>query len=209
MVHVVLEKCASSFPDTPRPYKSRQSQGIFIAESGSGLISRRGNVRYSLPTMSKQIVSSVQDDDFMVGLHNCGNTKKLVRVSMLATGALSLPLIGQCCRYGRVSYRSILKISWSSEISIRASSSRHVLRMRSEWRRRKIFCGKVHTSYSNYIPSSGLRILYRPERRWPNIQAYFHGAGSHSRRREPMEFKQEESLKKWSEITLGNAMTNR
>lgn len=85
MVHIVLEKCTQFLISYAKAYKAAGTQGIFIAEPAAGLISPAQCEEFSSRYVSR-IVAAVQDENFMVVLHNCGNTKKLVS-TMLSTGA--------------------------------------------------------------------------------------------------------------------------
>jgi uroporphyrinogen decarboxylase len=85
MVHTVLEKCTQFLIGYAKAYKAVGTQGIFIAEPAAGLISPAQCEEFSSRYVSR-IVAAIQDENFMVVLHNCGNTKKLVP-TMLSTGA--------------------------------------------------------------------------------------------------------------------------
>jgi uroporphyrinogen decarboxylase len=85
MVHDILEKCTRFLINYANAFKATGTQGIFIAEPTAGLVSPRQCDEFSSRYVSR-IVAEVQDENFMVVLHNCGNTKKLVP-SMLSTGA--------------------------------------------------------------------------------------------------------------------------
>jgi len=84
-VHIVLEKSTRFLTDYARAYKAAGVQGIVIAEPAAGLISPAHCDEFSSRYV-KQIVDAVQDENFMVVLHNCGNTMKLIP-SMLSTNA--------------------------------------------------------------------------------------------------------------------------
>lgn len=88
MVHILLEKCTAFLISYAKAYKAAGTQGIFIAEPAAGLISPAQCEEFSSRYVSR-IVSEVQDDNFMVVLHNCGNTKKLIP-AMLSTGVQGL-----------------------------------------------------------------------------------------------------------------------
>jgi uroporphyrinogen decarboxylase len=88
MVHIVLDKCTQFLIDYAKAYKKAGTQGIFIAEPAAGLISPEQCDEFSSRYV-RRIVAAVQDEHFMVVLHNCGNTKKLVP-SMLSTQAQGL-----------------------------------------------------------------------------------------------------------------------
>lgn len=88
LVHTVLEKCALFLIEYAKAFKEAGANGIIIAEPAAGLISPQQCSVFSSQYI-KRIVEAVQDDYFMVVLHNCGNTKQLVS-SMLSTGAMGL-----------------------------------------------------------------------------------------------------------------------
>ena len=86
LVHLVLEKCTRFLIEYSRAFKAAGTNGIVIAEPVAGLLSPAQCDEFSSQYV-KRIVEAVQDDNFMVVVHNCGNTVKLVP-SMLATGAM-------------------------------------------------------------------------------------------------------------------------
>ena len=88
IVHIVLEKCTNFLIKYARAFKNAGANGIIIAEPASGLLSPEMCTNFS-SNYVKKIVEAVQDDNFIVILHNCGNTVKLVP-SMLSTGAIGL-----------------------------------------------------------------------------------------------------------------------
>lgn len=88
MVHIVLEKATTFLAEYAKAFKNAGANGIIIAEPAAGLLSPDQCVEFSSRYV-KQIVDAVQDDHFIVVLHNCGNTTKLVS-SLLSTGALAL-----------------------------------------------------------------------------------------------------------------------
>ena len=59
--------------------------GVIIAEPAAGLLSDEDCMQFSSKYV-RRIVESVQDDAFMVVLHNCGNTGQCT-AAMVATGA--------------------------------------------------------------------------------------------------------------------------
>lgn len=86
MVHTVLKKCTSFLVEYAKAFKNVGANGIIIAEPASGLLSPEMCTEFSSKYV-KQIVDAVQDESFMVILHNCGNTKALVP-SLLSTGSM-------------------------------------------------------------------------------------------------------------------------
>lgn len=85
-VHIVLEKATTFLAAYARAFKEAGANGIIMAEPAAGLLSPEQCAEFS-SVYVKSIVDAVQDDNFMVMLHNCGNTVKLVP-SMLSTGAM-------------------------------------------------------------------------------------------------------------------------
>lgn len=79
----LLKKCTAFLSDYARAYKQAGADGIVIAEPAAGLLSADTCMDFS-SVYVKQIVDAVQDDTFIVILHNCGNTVPLVP-SMLTT----------------------------------------------------------------------------------------------------------------------------
>lgn len=85
MVHVVLEKATVFLKNYLSEIKKTGVKGIVLAEPLAGLLSPAANEEFSTPYV-KELIDAIQDDDFLVILHNCGNTVKQME-SMLTTGA--------------------------------------------------------------------------------------------------------------------------
>jgi uroporphyrinogen decarboxylase len=84
-VHIVLEKCTTFLKKYAEAFKAAGANGILIAEPVAGLMSPKFCDEFSSQYV-KKIVDELQDKNFAVILHNCGNTVKLVD-SMVSTGA--------------------------------------------------------------------------------------------------------------------------
>lgn len=84
-IHELLNKITSFLIDYAREYKKRGTAGIIIAEPAAGLLYPEACTEFS-SLYVKKIVDAVQDDSFMVVLHNCGNTLPLLS-SMLLSGS--------------------------------------------------------------------------------------------------------------------------
>jgi uroporphyrinogen decarboxylase len=84
----LLDKCTAFLIDYCRAIKETGVEGVIIAEPAAGLISNDDCMAYSTPYI-KKIVEAVQDDSFIVILHNCGNTGQCTQ-AMVATGACGL-----------------------------------------------------------------------------------------------------------------------
>ncbi|MDR2036966.1 MAG: uroporphyrinogen decarboxylase family protein [Bacteroidales bacterium] len=81
----LLSKCSSFLTDYCLEIKKQGVNGVIIAEPAAGLLSVEGcdefSSQYIIP-----IIKAVQDDSFIVVLHNCGNTGHCTS-AMLNTGA--------------------------------------------------------------------------------------------------------------------------
>ena len=86
IIHMLLDKCTAFLIDYAKAFKAAGANGIIIAEPAAGLLSPEQCTEFSSKYV-KKIVDAVQDNHFMVILHNCGNTVKLIP-SLLSTGAM-------------------------------------------------------------------------------------------------------------------------
>lgn len=72
-VTLLLDKCTEFILKYVQAMKETGISGVIMAEPAAGLISNDDCNAYSTAYV-KKIVDAVQDDSFMVILHNCGNT---------------------------------------------------------------------------------------------------------------------------------------
>ncbi|MBE7021608.1 MAG: methyltransferase [Ruminococcaceae bacterium] len=86
MVHTVLEKATAFIIEYCKAYKAAGANGIMLAEPVAGLLSPALESEFSSPYV-KKIVDSVQDDNFIVIYHNCGDNTIAMIDSILATGS--------------------------------------------------------------------------------------------------------------------------
>ena len=85
MVHTVLNKTVEFLIGFAKRYKAAGANGILIAEPVAGLLSPAQVDEFSTP-YCKQIVDAIQEDDFIAGYHNCGQTIKQA-ASIMKIGA--------------------------------------------------------------------------------------------------------------------------
>ncbi|HQP49726.1 MAG TPA: uroporphyrinogen decarboxylase family protein [Spirochaetota bacterium] len=88
MLHRVLNKTTEFLVNYARGFKAAGANGIVIAEPAAGLISPVYCDAFSSHYVSS-IVDAVQDEEFMVVLHNCGGSG-IHAASMASTGAAGL-----------------------------------------------------------------------------------------------------------------------
>ena len=86
MVHTVLSKVTEFTVNYCRAYKEVGANGVVIAEPVAGLLSPALNEEFSTPYV-KQIVDAVQDENFIVIYHNCGDNVIRMIDSILETGS--------------------------------------------------------------------------------------------------------------------------
>lgn len=88
LAHAVLEKCTEFLMGYVRAFKEAGADGVVMAEPAAGLISPAFCHTFSSEYI-KRIVDEVQTENFIVILHNCGNTEGLI-TPMLYTGCKAL-----------------------------------------------------------------------------------------------------------------------
>ena len=86
MVHTVLEKATEFLVEYARTYKAVGANGILLAEPVAGLLSPKLEAEFSSPYV-KKIVDAVQDEEFLLIYHNCGDNTPAMVPSILSTGA--------------------------------------------------------------------------------------------------------------------------
>lgn len=102
MVHRTLQKTTAFIIQYINGYKAVGAHGVVIAEPAAGLLSPELIEAFS-SIYVKKIVDEVQDDDFIVIYHNCGNVIPLMD-SILSTGSAAY-------HFGNsVSMREVLKL---------------------------------------------------------------------------------------------------
>lgn len=87
-IHLLLEKCTEFILSYCKALKSIGAAGVVIAEPAAGLLSNEDCMQFSTRYV-KQLVDTLQDDTFLIILHNCGNSGQCTP-AMLASGASAL-----------------------------------------------------------------------------------------------------------------------
>jgi len=87
MVHVTMEKTTQFLIDYIRAYKEQTgANGVVMAEPLTGLLSPELAEEFSEPYV-RRIIEAVQDENFIVIYHNCGDNVLLMIDSILRVGA--------------------------------------------------------------------------------------------------------------------------
>ncbi|MDD2298112.1 MAG: uroporphyrinogen decarboxylase family protein [Fermentimonas sp.] len=85
---LLLSKCTEFLIKYCRALKATGTAGVIMAEPAAGLLSNEDCMNYS-SYFVKQVVDAVQDDDFTLILHNCGNSGQCTN-AMIESGANAL-----------------------------------------------------------------------------------------------------------------------
>ena len=166
MVHTVLDKATQFLVEYARAYKSAGADGIVMAEPVSGLLSPALEEEFSAPYV-KRIIDAVQDEDFVLIYHNCGdNTPHMVK-SFLSFGAAAY-------HFGNaIDMKEMLDKIPSDVLVMGNVDPAGVLRMGNAEtvREATIEIMEKCCSYPNFVISSGCDIP--PMTPWENIDAFF------------------------------------
>lgn len=86
MVHTVMEKCTAFLIEYAKAYRAAGANGIMMAEPVAGLLSPSLEEEFAAPYV-KKIIDAVQDEEFIVIYHNCGDNIAHMADSIFANGA--------------------------------------------------------------------------------------------------------------------------
>lgn len=78
LVETVLEKVTEFLCEYAKAFKAAGANGVVMAEPAAGLLSPNLINEFSTPYVNK-IREAVEDDEFMVIYHNCGNVEPLMK----------------------------------------------------------------------------------------------------------------------------------
>ena len=92
--HTLLAKCTQFIEKYCEALKLTGANGVLMAEPAAGLLSNDDCLTFSSQYV-KRIVDRVQDDGFIVVLHNCGNQGHCTK-AMVATGAAAYHFGNKC-----------------------------------------------------------------------------------------------------------------
>ena len=92
--HTLLQTCTDFIEKYCLALKETGANGVVMAEPAAGLMSNDDCLTFSSQYV-RRIVERVQDDTFMVVLHNCGNTGHCTK-AMVATGAAAYHFGNKC-----------------------------------------------------------------------------------------------------------------
>ena len=166
MVHLVLEKVTDFLTEYAKAYKEAGADGIVMAEPVAGLLSPTLEEEFSSPYI-KKIVEAVQDDNFIVIYHNCGDNVPLMLDSILTTGSAAY-------HFGNaVDMVDIISKVPEDTVVMGNVDPAGVLRMGNPEVVREVTLALLEkcAKYPNFVLSSGCDIP--PMTPWENIEAFF------------------------------------
>lgn len=166
MVHTVLEKATEFLIAYAQAYKEAGANGIMMAEPVAGLLSPVLEEEFSSPYV-KKIVDAVQDDNFIVIYHNCGDNTPVMMESILSTGAAAYHFgnsVDMLDMLGRVPCDTVIMGNVDPAAQFRLGSPESIREATLAVMNR--CCG-----HPNFVISSGCDIP--PQSPWENIRAFF------------------------------------
>ena len=165
-VHIVLQKATDYLIAYGKAMKEAGADGIMMAEPLAGILSPSMANEFSVPYV-KQIIEELQDEDFALIYHNCGNSVSAMLPEIFSQGAAAY-------HFGNaVDMEEVLKAAPADALcmgnvdpaAIIAEGTPEMVTKATKELIQK--CG----AYSNFVPSSGCDIPAHAK--WENIQAFF------------------------------------
>ena len=167
MVHTVLEKVTAFLIEYAKAYKAVGANGVVMAEPVAGLLSPALEEEFSSPYV-KKIVDAVQDDNFVVIYHNCGDNVPKMLDSIMTTGCAAY-------HFGNAMdmEKDIIPQVSADTVVMGNIDPAGTLRMGSTDKVREETLGLLEkcSKYPNFVLSSGCDIP--PMTPWTNIDAFF------------------------------------
>jgi len=166
MVHIVLEKVTDFLIEYSKAYKAAGANGIVMAEPLAGLLSP-GLVEEFSSSYVKKIVNAVQDENFAIVYHNCGNATIPSINSILGTNATAFHFGDAIDMRDMMKYIPENIVAMGNISPSQQFKNGTVESITTETLSLLKDCAK----YPNFIISSGCDIP--PLSSWDNIQAFF------------------------------------
>ena len=165
-VHTVLDKATQYLITYGRAMKDAGADGIMMAEPLAGILSPDMADEFSMPYV-KRIIDELQDEDFAVLYHNCGNSVPQMLESIYRLGAAAYHF-GNAVDMAAIMAKTPVDILAMGNIDPAGEfASGTVESITAATRSLMEKCG----SYRNFVPSSGCDIPAHAK--WENIQAFF------------------------------------
>ena len=169
-VHTVMAKVTEFITNYCKAYKEVGANGVVIAEPVAGLLSPALAEEFSAPYV-KEIVDAVQDDEFIVIYHNCGDNTIRMIDSILSTGSAAYHFgnsIDMAEMMTHIPADTIAMGNVDPAAEFRNGTPDSI-------RRATLDVMEKCCKYPNFVISSGCDIP--PMSKWENIDAFFGAVG--------------------------------
>lgn len=166
MVHLVLEKATKFLTNYAHAYKKVGASGIVMAEPLAGLLSPALAKEFSNPYV-KRIIDAVQDENFLVIYHNCGESAAKMVGDLVSLGA-SAYHFGNKVDMADILSKMPRDIVAMGNVDPASQFKNGTPKSISDETQRLLEQCSV---YSNFVISSGCDIP--PAAPWENIDAFF------------------------------------
>ena len=166
MVHTVLEKATTFLIDYCNAYKAAGANGVVMAEPLAGMLSPGLADEFSHPYV-KRIIEAVQDNDFAVFYHNCGDNVALMAKSIFSTGAMAY-------HFGNAVHLADLLPDAPADVLVMGNvdpAGQICHGTPESVREATLAVLRDCAKYPNFVISSGCDIP--PASPWENIQSFF------------------------------------
>lgn len=167
MVHITMKKATAFLIEYIEAYKAVGAHGVVMAEPLTGLLSPDMAETFSEPYV-KEIVEAVQDDDFLVIYHNCGNNTLLMIDSILRTGAAAYHFGNSISMKDMMDHIPETVVAMGNVDPATQFRNGTPESIREETLR---IMGECCPTHPNFVISSGCDIP--PASSWDNIDAFF------------------------------------
>ena len=165
-VHIVLQKATDYLIAYGKAMKEAGADGIMMAEPLAGILSPTMANEFSVPYV-KQIIEALQDEDFALIYHNCGNSVSAMLPEIFSQGAAAYHF-GNAVDKEEVLKAAPAEFLCMGNVDPAAIIAEGIPEMVTKVTKELIQkCG----AYSNFVPSSGCDIPAHAK--WENIQAFF------------------------------------
>ena len=166
MVHVVLDKATQFLIAYGKAFKETGADGIMMAEPLAGVLSPDLMEEFSAPYV-KRIIDALQDDDFAVIYHNCGNSVPHMLDAIFAQGAAAYHF-GNAVDMAQILEKAPADVLCMGNID---PASRFVQGTPDEMTAEVYKLAEACKAYPNFLLSSGCDIPAHAS--WDNIHAFF------------------------------------
>lgn len=174
MVHTVLEKATAFLIRYCSAYKDAGANGVIMAEPLAGLLSPALAQEFSHPYVSR-VIQAVQDEEFAVIYHNCGNHVPLMKRDIYGLGAMGYHF-GDAISMAEMLPDGPAEALIMGNVSPAAQFCNGTVESITEATRAVM---RECCANANFIISSGCDIP--PQSSWEHIDAFFRSAADFDR----------------------------